>query len=76
MSEKLEVQKDKSMELQKEMIAAHYKRLSRAKESGKKVVYTFVPGNLNELIWSFDMLPPWASTMCFAIVSPSPLPLP
>jgi benzoyl-CoA reductase subunit B len=57
MSENVEVQKDKSMDLQKEMIAAHYKRLSRAKESGKKVVYTFVPGNLNELIWSFDMLP-------------------
>jgi len=43
--------------LQKDMIANHFKRLSRAREEGKKVVYTFVPGNLNELIWSFDMLP-------------------
>ncbi len=35
----------------------HYIRLSKAKESGEKVVYTFVPGNLNELIWAFDLLP-------------------
>ena len=51
------VQKESSMELQKKMIAAHFKRLSKAKENGKKVVYTFIPGNLNELIWTFDMLP-------------------
>jgi len=51
------VQKESSMVQQKQMIAAHYERLARAKELGKKVVYTFVPGNLNELIWSFDMLP-------------------
>jgi len=51
------VQKERSMELQKEMISSHFKRLARAKEEGKKVVYTFVPGNLNELIWSFGMLP-------------------
>jgi len=57
MTEKVAVQKEESMELQKAMIAAHFKRLAGAKESGKKVVYTFVPGNLNELIWSFDMLP-------------------
>jgi len=49
--------KERSMTLQKEMISAHFQRLSKAKEEGKKVVYTFVPGNLNELIWSFDMLP-------------------
>jgi benzoyl-CoA reductase subunit B len=51
------IQKERSMELQKEMIAAHFQRLSRAREEGKKVVYTFVPGNLNELIWALDMLP-------------------
>ncbi len=55
--QKVDVQKERSMTLQKEMIADHFKRLSRAKEEGKKVVYTFVPGNLNELIWAFDMLP-------------------
>ncbi|MBI2604811.1 MAG: benzoyl-CoA reductase subunit B [Deltaproteobacteria bacterium] len=45
------------MNIQKKMIGDHYKKLSTAKADGKKVVYTFVPGNLNELILSFDMLP-------------------
>ena len=49
--------KEKSMVLQKEMIGDHFKKLSEVKETKKKVVYTFVPGNLNELIRSFDMLP-------------------
>ena len=39
------------------MIAEHFHKLATAKEDRKKVVYTFVPGNLNELIWAFDMLP-------------------
>lgn len=45
------------MIIQKEMIAGHFENLARAEETGKKVVYTFVPGNLNELILAFDMLP-------------------
>ena len=49
--------KDRSMLLQKEMLAAHFQRLERAPETGEKVVYTFVPGNLTELIRSFDALP-------------------
>lgn len=52
-----DIQKERSMVLQKEMIGNHYSNLARSKENGKKVVYTFVPGNLNELIWAFDMLP-------------------
>jgi len=52
-----EIQKEASMVLQKEMIGNHFKLLSQAKAQGKKVVYTFVPGNLNELIRSFGMLP-------------------
>ncbi len=52
-----EVEKEKSMILQKEMIGKLFKDLSTAKETGKKVVYTFVPGNLSELILAFDMLP-------------------
>ena len=55
--EKREVEKEKSMILQKEMIGKLFKELSAAKETGKKVVYTFVPGNLSELILAFDMLP-------------------
>jgi benzoyl-CoA reductase subunit B len=51
-------QKERSMILQKEMIAAHYHALEQARETGKKLVYTFVPGNLNELIRCFDNLLP------------------
>ena len=57
MSKVAPIQKEESMVLQKKMIGEHFETLSQAKELGKKVVYTFVPGNLNELIWSFDMLP-------------------
>ena len=49
--------RDRSQVRQKQMIADHFERLTRAKEEGKKVVYTFVPGNLTELIGAFDMLP-------------------
>ena len=52
-----ETGKDRSMELQKEMLAAHYRRLEGAREAGEPVVYTFVPGNLTELIRSFGALP-------------------
>jgi len=51
------IQKEDSMIVQKEMIAGHFEKLAKAGETGKKVVYTFVPGNLNELIRAFDMLP-------------------
>ena len=53
-----EVRKEASMLLQKEMIAGHYEALEHARETGKKVVYTFVPGNMNELIRCFDNLLP------------------
>ena len=49
--------KDQSMFKQKEMIAGHFSKLATAKETGRKVVYTFVPGNLTELLLSFDLLP-------------------
>ena len=45
-----------SMLMQKGMIAANYDALTSTRESGRKVVATFVPGNLNELIMCFDML--------------------
>ena len=51
------VPKDDSQKRQKRMIADHFDRLARAQEEGRKVVYTFVPGNLTELISAFDMLP-------------------
>jgi benzoyl-CoA reductase subunit B len=49
--------KDDSQLRQKRMIAGHYERLARAAEEGRKVVYTFVPGNLTELLGSLDLLP-------------------
>jgi benzoyl-CoA reductase subunit B len=53
---KPEVLKDRSMWKQKEMMAGHFDRLTSAKEDGRKVASTFVPGNLNELVMCFDML--------------------
>jgi benzoyl-CoA reductase subunit B len=50
------VAKDDSMLKQKEMMAAHYDRLTRAPETGEKVCATFVPGNLNELIMCFGLV--------------------
>ncbi|MBI3072964.1 MAG: benzoyl-CoA reductase subunit B [Deltaproteobacteria bacterium] len=51
------VRKEPSMVKQKELIANHFTRLSKARALGKKVVYTFVPGNLTELLAAFDVLP-------------------
>jgi benzoyl-CoA reductase subunit B len=45
------------MVVQKELIAGHYGALARAREEGRKVAYTFVPGNLTELMGSFGLLP-------------------
>jgi len=49
--------KDESQLRQKRMIAEHFKRLGQSQETGDRNVYTFVPGNLTELILSFDLLP-------------------
>jgi benzoyl-CoA reductase subunit B len=57
MADPKEAIKEKSMIIQKDMLAKQFSDLSKAKELGKKVVYTFVPGNLTELILAFDMLP-------------------
>jgi benzoyl-CoA reductase subunit B len=50
-------QKDNSQIRQKEMIARHFDRLAAASETGARCAYTFVPGNLTELLSSFDVLP-------------------
>lgn len=57
MADPKEAVKEKSMVIQKEMLANLFTELSTAKERGKKVVYTFVPGNITELILAMDMLP-------------------
>jgi len=51
-----DVIKEASMLKQKGMIARNYDELTSTAESGKKIVSTFVPGNLNELISCFGML--------------------
>jgi benzoyl-CoA reductase subunit B len=50
------VEKDASMQKQKEMMAAHYDRITSAPATGAKICSTFVPGNLNELIMCFDLV--------------------
>jgi len=55
--EVLDVQKDDSQRTQKRMLAEHFTQLANAPETGDKCVYTFVPGNLTELLRSFDLLP-------------------
>ena len=49
------IAKEPSMLRQKEMVAGHYRRLGTAGERGQKVAYTFVPGNLTELMLAFDL---------------------
>ena len=49
--------KDLSQERQKRMINAHFERLAESKERGETCVYTFVPGNLTELLLAFDVAP-------------------
>ena len=50
-------QKEESMRLQKQMLSGYFDEVAQAAEGGKKVVYTFVPGNLTELIRVFDLVP-------------------
>ena len=49
--------KDSSQLRQKAMIARHFDRLAAVPDTGERCVYTFVPGNLTELLLSFDVLP-------------------
>jgi len=46
------VEKDAAMTKQKEMMNAHYERLTSAPVSGAKVCNTFVPGNLGVIFAS------------------------
>jgi benzoyl-CoA reductase subunit B len=52
-----DVSKDSSQLRQKAMIARHFDRLAAVPDTGEKCAYTFVPGNLTELLLSFDVLP-------------------
>lgn len=48
------VVKEDAMWLQKELINRNYHDLATARERGRKIAATFVPGNLNELLMCFD----------------------
>lgn len=50
-------EKERSMDLQKTMLADHFDQLAKTDETGAKNAYTFVPGNLTELLHTFDLLP-------------------
>jgi benzoyl-CoA reductase subunit B len=50
------VAKEDSQLKQKQMIARNYDLLTDTAHNGRKVVSTFVPGNLNELVMCFDLL--------------------
>ena len=56
-TERTTVQKDTSQLRQKKMLAEHFTRLAQAGATGEKSVYTFVPGNMTELLLAFDVLP-------------------
>ena len=56
-SNQKEIPKEPGMIRQKELIGRYFDDLSTAHERGKKVVYTFVPGNLAELLYAFDVAP-------------------
>jgi benzoyl-CoA reductase subunit B len=49
--------KDSSQEIQKRMLGEHFDKLAAAPATGAKVAYTFVPGNLTELIHTLGFLP-------------------
>ena len=49
--------KEPSMEAQKALLASYFTRLAAAPDEGRAVVYTFVPGNLVELLQAFDVAP-------------------
>ena len=49
--------KDESQLRQKRMLAEHFSRLAAIPGSGERCVYTFVPGNLTELLAAFGVAP-------------------
>ncbi len=55
-NEQPEAIKEASMLKQKEMITRNYDDLTSARETGRKVSSTYVPGNLNELLMCFGIL--------------------
>lgn len=55
--------KDEAMLKEKEIMAGYLQKMKRAKDEGKKVCYTFVPGGLIELLQCFDIVPVWPEVL-------------
>jgi benzoyl-CoA reductase subunit B len=51
-----QIKKDASMIKEKEILSQYYHDLLHAKEQDRKIIYTFVPGNITELIRVFDAI--------------------
>ena len=49
--------KDEAMQKEKELMAGYIEEIHSAKDNGKKICYTFVPGGLMELLHCFDVIP-------------------
>lgn len=49
--------KDAAMQKEKELMAGYIEKIHSAKDNGKKICYTFVPGGLMELLHCFDVIP-------------------
>ena len=54
---KRDIGKDEAMMKSKEIMDAYAQKIQSAKDNGKKVCYTFVPGNLVEILHCFDVIP-------------------
>ena len=55
--EQRDLGKDEAMIRQKEVMDLYLEKLHHAREEGKKVCYTFIPGNLVEILHCFDVIP-------------------
>lgn len=49
--------KDQAMLKEKDLMANYIEKIHTAKDQGKKICYTFVPGGLVELLHCFDIIP-------------------
>ena len=49
--------KDDAMLMEKKLMASYIEKVHRAKDEGKKITYTFVPGGLTEILHCFDVIP-------------------
>lgn len=49
--------KDEAMLKEKELMTRYQQKILTAKEDGKKLCYTFLPGGLTELLHCFDIVP-------------------